>query len=222
MEELELDYEIKAYKKIKFQAPPELKKVHPLGKSPVVEIFKNGSSKPIVLAETGHIVSYIVRRYDFDNRLSGKNDEEEEMIDYYYHFAESSLQTYLVGLLVGNIAKRSAPWGFQLLTAKVVDAINNSYYLPNIYKSLDFLESQFDTVPGKYFIGDSLTAADIMLGFPVYDCIFNNLKLAKHLTGKETFEEDYPKLCAWSKVIGDEPSLIKGYANAKQAVDQLD
>jgi glutathione S-transferase len=54
LEELNVSYEIKSYKRNKetMLAPPELKRIHPLGKSPVIE---NTETKEIV-AESGAIV----------------------------------------------------------------------------------------------------------------------------------------------------------------------
>ena len=57
LEELEVPYEIKEYKRHKetMLAPPELKKIHPLGKSPVVE---NTETKEVI-AESGAIVEVL-------------------------------------------------------------------------------------------------------------------------------------------------------------------
>jgi glutathione S-transferase len=65
LEELGLPYEVKRYERDKttMLAPPELKKVHPLGKSPV--ITDNGRT----IAETGAIIEYILERYG-DGRLA--------------------------------------------------------------------------------------------------------------------------------------------------------
>ena len=52
-----MDYEIKTYKRSEDGlAPPELRNVHPLGKSPVVIISSPAQEQPLVLAETGAIV----------------------------------------------------------------------------------------------------------------------------------------------------------------------
>src|SRR3954468_8738637 len=60
LEELGLPYEVKRYERNKatMLAPPELKRVHPLGKSPVIE--DDGT----VVAETGAIVEYLVEKGD--------------------------------------------------------------------------------------------------------------------------------------------------------------
>ena len=59
LEELGLDYEIKYYERDKksMLAPPELRAVHPLGKSPVL------TEDGLVLAESGAIIEYLVERH---------------------------------------------------------------------------------------------------------------------------------------------------------------
>lgn len=222
MEELELDYEVKAYRSQGFLAPPELKKLHPLGKSPVVEIFKESSSNPEVLIESATIISTLIRLYDFDNKLSPRTKEDIEAINFYYHFSEASLQNFLVPLLVGDYVLNTAPWGLRYLTSKFVRYLNNIYYIPNLVVNLRFLEEELGKRQGKYFLGDYLIGADIMFSFPIYDCIFSDLNKIAHLTGIHTFELDYPKLLAWSKLIGSSPTHIRGYEIAKKACSLIE
>lgn len=65
LEEIGADYELKVYLRDEtFRAPAELKQVHPLGKSPVIE---DGT---LVLSESGAITSYLLEKYDAENRLA--------------------------------------------------------------------------------------------------------------------------------------------------------
>ena len=60
LEELNLEYELKVYKRGSDKlAPKELKDIHPLGKSPIVSIQAPGAEKPIILAESGLIIEYL-------------------------------------------------------------------------------------------------------------------------------------------------------------------
>lgn len=113
LEELQIDYELKIYHRASdMMAPKELKDVHPLGKSPVISVEAEGMSKPLVLAESGLIVEYLVdhfgpwlapKRY-----MQGKEDqiggESEEWLRYryYMHYAEGSLMLYMVVALLAN------------------------------------------------------------------------------------------------------------------------
>ena len=86
LEELGLDYEIAPYQRdaVTRLAPPELKAVHPLGKSPVVE------AEGLRLAESGAIVEYLIERHG-QGRL-GPPPGAPGRADYLHwlHFAEGS------------------------------------------------------------------------------------------------------------------------------------
>ena len=115
LEELKVPYELKTYKREKSKlADPKLKEVHPLGKSPVVEIESPALAKPLVLAESGAIVEYlcdhfgkwlIPKRYQ-----EGKEDqvggETESWLRnrMYMHYAEGSIMPLnVIGLLVQSM-----------------------------------------------------------------------------------------------------------------------
>lgn len=94
-------------------APAELKEVHPLGKSPVITVEADGLAKPLVLAESGLIVEYLVEHFGqhlipkkWDEGKEGRiGGETEEWIRYRYfmHYAEGSFMILLiVALLVGS------------------------------------------------------------------------------------------------------------------------
>src|SRR5580692_3279772 len=59
LEELGVPYEIKRYQRdaVTMLAPPELRAVHPLGKSPVI------TDGDAVVAESGAIIEYLVGRH---------------------------------------------------------------------------------------------------------------------------------------------------------------
>lgn len=107
MEELNLQYELKTYKRRTDQtAPPELKEIHPLGKAPILTIQSETGSKPIVLAESGTIIEYLTDHYgarlvptrytDGKEGQAGGETEEWLRYRYYMHFAEGSMMPYLV------------------------------------------------------------------------------------------------------------------------------
>lgn len=86
LEELGVDYHVVAYQRdsVTFLAPPELKAIHPLGKSPVIEA--DGK----VIAESGAITEYLIAKYA-PQRLAPAQ-ESDEYVEYlqWLHFAESS------------------------------------------------------------------------------------------------------------------------------------
>lgn len=91
-------------------APPELKKVHPLGKSPLVSVQAEGAAEPLVLAESGLITEYLIEHFGPslapDQYQKGKEGqvqgETEEWLRYRYfmHYAEGTLMPYLVVALL--------------------------------------------------------------------------------------------------------------------------
>ena len=105
-----MEYELKTYKRKNMLAPAELKKIHPLGKSPVISVESEGMSKPLVLAESGLIVEYLVDHFGpqllpkkYQEGKEGQvGGETEEWIRYryYMHYSEGSIMPYLVVALL--------------------------------------------------------------------------------------------------------------------------
>ena len=94
LEELALPYEVKRYERNKqtMLAPPELKAVHPLGKSPVIE------DDGLVVAETGAIVEYLVEKA---SKLGAPADRADALrYRFWLHYAEGSLMPPLLVKLV--------------------------------------------------------------------------------------------------------------------------
>ena len=95
-------------------APPELKEVHALGKSPVVSITSSASDKPVVIAESALIIEYLLdhfgqnstllpKRYKEgqDSKIGGES-EEWLRFRYFMHYAEGSLMTLMLIALVAG------------------------------------------------------------------------------------------------------------------------
>ena len=145
--ELGLPYEVKRYERnpATMLAPPELRAIHPLGKSPVLE--DDGR----VIAETGAIVEYLVEKAD--GRL-GPPAHRDGLLRYrhFLHYAEGSLMPPLLVLLVlGRIP---------LLGKRAAKRIQ-----PMVDVHLDWIERELAGRP--WFAGDEMTAADVMMSFPL-------------------------------------------------------
>jgi len=147
LEELGLPYEVKRYERDPktMLAPPELKRVHPLGKSPV--IVDDG----LVVAETGAIVEYLVAKAN--GRLGAPADPAGALrYTHFLHYAEGSMMPPLLAILV--IDKLSfLGWPARKPLRKMLDV------------HLDWLEAQLASHP--WFAGDDFTAADVMMSFPL-------------------------------------------------------
>ena len=155
LEELGLPYEVKRYERNKttMLAPPELRAIHPLGKSPVITDTGSGSGAggDRTVAETGAIVEYLVERAD--GRL-GPPAHRDDALRYrhFLHYAEGSMMPPLFALLVVN--------RIPLLGKRAAKRIQ-----PMIDVHLDWIERELAARP--WFAGDELTAADIMMSFPL-------------------------------------------------------
>jgi len=149
LEELGMAYEVKRYERNKqtMLAPPELKKVHPLGKSPVIEDSDDGR----VVAETGAIIEYLVEKAD--GRL-GPQAHRDSALRYrqFLHYAEGSLMPPLLVKLVVN--------RIPFLGKKVAKRIQ-----PMIDVHLDYVEAELAQRP--WFAGEEISGADIMMSFPL-------------------------------------------------------
>lgn len=149
LEELGLAYRVKRYQRDPrtMLAPLELRKVHPLGKSPVIEDLDGGQ----VVAETGAIVEYLVGKAD--GRLGSPEDREAALrYRFWLHYAEGSMMPPL--LL--KLAFSRVP----LMGRFAVKRIQ-----PMIDVHLDYVEAELAQRP--WFAGDRMTAADIMMSFPL-------------------------------------------------------
>jgi glutathione S-transferase len=107
-------------------APPELKKVHALGKSPVISVLPPGATEPVVIAESAFIVEYLLdhfsngstllpKRYkDGQEGKVGGETEEWLRFRYYMHYAEGSLMSLMLLSLVANSTSPSSPCSLQI------------------------------------------------------------------------------------------------------------
>lgn len=146
LDELELPYTVRRYERDgkTMLAPPELRQVHPLGKSPVIE------DEGRVIAETGAIVEYLVEK---SGRL-GPPANRDAVLRYrqFLHYAEGSMMPPLLALLVVNrlgMLGKPAKAPIQ----KMLD------------RHLDWLETELSS--RDWFAGGEFTAADIMMSFPL-------------------------------------------------------
>jgi glutathione S-transferase len=147
LEELGLAYEVKRYDRNPQTrlAPPELKQIHPLGKSPVIEA--NGK----VLAESAAIIEYLAENEAFGALAVVAADPARFDYLYWLHFAEgSAMLPLLLKLYVGLLGEAGAP----LMQMRVEPEIDNHFSFVNAH-----LEGR------DYFAADRFTAADIQMRF---------------------------------------------------------
>ena len=207
MEELDIPYQIKFYQRDAktMLAPPELKAVHPLGKSPVITDDGNPMGN-ITLAESAAIIDYLVKTYGNGRLMPADNTPERIRYNYWMHYAEGSAMPPLVMKLIFNqIPKQKMPFFARPIARKITERMVGAYIDPQLKLHLDYLSNELQ--PSGWFVGDTFSAADIQLSFP--------LEAASQRTN---LKQQYPRLVDFLKRIHARPAyqraLQKGGAYA--------
>ena len=163
LEELGLAYEIVQYKRDPetMLAPPELRAVHPLGKSPVIV---DGDA---TVAESGAIVEYLVDKYGRDSGLKPRDGSPERLrYTYWLHYAEgSAMPPLLLSLVFARLPKAPMPFFVRPIVAGLSRKVRSAYIDPQVALHLDYLEAELGK--SAWFAGDDFTAADIQMSFPL-------------------------------------------------------
>jgi glutathione S-transferase len=193
LEELGLAYEIRAYKRNPKTglAPPELKKVHPLGKSPVV------TDGDITVAESGAIVEYLVDTYGKGRLVPPPGTPERRRWTYWLHFAEGSAMPPLLMTLVFNRIKAAKmPFFAKPIAKGIADNVMKSFVQPNLDSQLAFMEGELAKSP--WFAGADFSAADIQMSFPL-----------EAAAARGGLDAAYPKLSDFLARIHARPAYVK-------------
>ncbi|MFM2067802.1 MAG: hypothetical protein RLZZ584_2711 [Pseudomonadota bacterium] len=160
LEELGLPYEVRRYERnpATMLAPPELRAVHPLGKSPVI------SDGDIVIAESGAIIEYLVDTHGAGRLRPLAGGAERRAYTYWLHFAEgSAMPPLLLKLIFDRIATGPMPFFAKPIAKAIAAKVLQGFVLPNLKAQLDFMEAEL--VRTTWFAGDEFSAADIQMSF---------------------------------------------------------
>ena len=162
LEELGLPYEIQHYQRDPktMLAPEALRKVHPLGKSPVV------TDDGVTVAESGAIVEYLLERYGNGRLIPPAGSAERRRYTYGLHFAEgSAMPPLLLKLIFDRIPTQPMPFFVKPVARSIANKVLQKMVLPNLKRQLDFMESELGG--STWFAGEEFSAADIQMSFPV-------------------------------------------------------
>jgi glutathione S-transferase len=180
LEELGTPYEMVRYQRNTETrlAPPELEKIHPLGKSPVIV------DGDIRLAESGAIVDYIIRRYGQENgkpaMMPAPGSADYEAYNEWLHYSEgSAMLPLMLNLYVSRLKEAGSP-----LHPRIDSEIKN--HLGYTERALQGRE---------FFVGHSLTGADIQMSF-----VAEMAKVFDRLA-------PYPNLSAWLSRMHARPAF---------------
>jgi glutathione S-transferase len=190
LEELGVPHEIQRYPRDPktLLAPPSLRKVHPLGKSPVI------TDGDLTLAESGAIIEYVLERYGQGRLAPPPGSAARRRLSYWLHYAEGSLMPLLVMKLVfAQVEKARAPFFVRPLIKAIVRNVNRAWLDRELRSHLGYLEAELTR--SAWFAGDEFTAADIQMSFPV-EAAFARGDAAS----------GYPGLRAWLERIRARPA----------------
>jgi len=229
LEELNLPYELKPYKRVDGKsAPPELKAIHPLGKSPILTMDDQ------VLVESGFIIDHLTTRFESSPSLRPPPGDIPSMMDFQYllHFAEGTCMPALtVGYIMQSIKNASVPFFVRPIITMIVSGVYESYLTPTYDANFGFLENwlagevkgpgggveqagkEKTVVEKDYFVGQGkgkFSAIDILMSYPLMAAQKSNL---------QGFEESrYPRLFAWIQRV----KLREAYKRAEERTRELE
>jgi glutathione S-transferase len=193
LEELGLEYEVKRYQRDPktMLAPPELRAIHPLGKSPVIT---DGTQ---TVAESGAIVEYLIDRYGAGRLVPAAGTPERLRWTYWLHFAEgSAMPPLLLKLIFDKIEHGPMPFFVRPIARGIAQKVKSTFITPNITAQLDYMESELSKT--KWFTGNEFSAADIQMSFP--------LEAAASRGG---LDQRYPNLSAFLQRIHARPAYVR-------------
>ena len=161
LEEMGLDYEVKRYERNAdtMLAPPELRAIHPLGKSPVIQ------DGDVIVAETGAIIEYLLTTYPGHGLRPTAGTANGRRFTYWLHYAEGSAMTPLLLKLVFGALPTRSPGLVRPLVKAIANTAQSSFIDPQIAAHTAYWEGELSKSP--WFAGEAFSAADIMMSFPL-------------------------------------------------------
>ena len=193
LEELDLPYEIKKYQRNAqtMLAPPELREIHPLGKSPVI------TDDGVTVAESGAIIEYLLERYGNGRLEPAAGAPERLRFRYWMHFAEgTAMSPLLMKLIFERVKVSPMPFFAKPIARGIANKVLAAMVDPNLKRQLDFMEAELGK--SEWFAGSEFSAADIQMSFPV-----------EASAQRAGLDASRPKLMAFLKRIHARPAYKK-------------
>jgi glutathione S-transferase len=198
LEELGVPYEVKRYERdaTTMLAPPELRAMHPLGKSPVI------TDGDVTVAESGAIVEYLIDRYG-NGRLRPEQGSPDQMrYTYWLHFSEgSAMPPLLLKLIFDRIATGPMPFFAKPIAKAIASKVLTGFVLPNLKSQLDYMEAELGK--SAWFAGSEFSAADIQMSFV--------LEASAQRGGLDW--QTYPRLAGVLKLMHARPAYHRALAS---------
>ncbi len=202
LEELGADYEVKVYHRDPetILAPPELKAIHPLGKSPVI------THGDVTVAESGAIIEYLLDAYDDGALKPEAGTAARRDFTFWLHYAEGSfMPLMLLTIVMNRIESAPLPFFVKPIAKGIVQKVRGGFLDSNIKRHLDFIEATLSAT--SWFAGEQFSAADIQMSY----CTEAAAKRAD-LAG------NYPKIADFLARIRER----KGYRDAEKRIGSFE
>jgi glutathione S-transferase len=161
LEEFAVPYEVRRYERdaATLLAPPALRAVHPLGKSPVI------SDGDVTVAESGAIIEYLVAKYGAGRLIPAPGSRERLRYTYWLHYAEGSAMPPLLMKLIFDRVATSPKWPVSVIARGIAERVQRTYIRPQLKLHLDYWEAELTA--NAWFAGPDFTAADVQMSFPL-------------------------------------------------------
>lgn len=202
LECLELDYQVKGYRRDPKTslAPQELLNISPLGKAPIVEV------DGVTLAESGAIFQYLLTKFD-SNFLMHPAHDSELYKDYLFwlHFAEGSLAWPLVIRLLHQKVLEKAPFGVSTVAKLIFLGIEKAYLEHTIDYAFQHIESVLSS--SKYFLGEKMSAVDVMMSFPLEAAFSGRVK-----------SEQYPRISRFLNDVHKDEAYLRALHRSEESL----
>ncbi|MGH8309306.1 MAG: glutathione S-transferase, partial [Steroidobacteraceae bacterium] len=161
LEELGVPYEVVRYERNRttLLAPASLRRIHPLGKSPV--ITDGGTT----IAESGAIIEYLVGEYGNGRLIPAAGTPQRLRYTYWLHYAEGSAMPPLLLKLVFDRVGSGSPFLLRPIVNAILAKVNAAFIRPQLELILNYMDDELRK--SMWFAGEEFTAADIQMSFPL-------------------------------------------------------
>jgi len=161
LEELGVDYEVKVYQRDKksLLAPDEYKAISPLGTAPVI------TDGEVTLAETSAILDYILDQYPNDSVRPPAGAPTRAQYLFWFHASQGSLMPIALMSTLFRIMETRVPFFMKPMIKLISTGAKKGFINPRM--DAIFTQAELDLAGSKFFAGDNLTLADILMSYPI-------------------------------------------------------
>lgn len=196
LEELDIPYEVKRYERDSktMLAPAALKKIHPLGKSPVI------TDGDTTVAESGAIMEYLVGKYGNGRLIPSADTPERLRYTYWLHYAEgSAMMPLLLTLIFSEMPKAPMPFFVRPIVRQIAAKVKAQFVNPQLTLHFNYIEGELGKAP--WFAGDEFTAADVQMSFPVEAAM-----------SRGGIRNTHPNMATWLQKVQARPAYQRALA----------